>query len=64
MAHSAEVIGMAAFSLVGAILEELDKQHPGSKARILADVRSETSANAAAHPTGNSPAILEILNAF
>jgi tetrahydromethanopterin S-methyltransferase subunit C len=61
MAHSAEIIGLAAFNIVGAILDELDARHPGIKAEILNRAKTDATVEMHRNPGGNAAAILEVI---
>lgn len=62
MAHTAEDVGMAAFSLIGGILDELERQHPGSKQRILNGCKVACQQQIATNPGGNAANILNVIN--
>lgn len=62
MAHSPEILGLAGFVLVGQILEELERQQPGSKERILERAKSDMAPYAVLKDGGVVPqAILAVL---
>jgi len=62
MAHSAESVGLAAFSLLWCILDELEAEHPGSKRRILDASKAACHRALAENPDGNASALLEVIN--
>ena len=61
MARSAEMIGMAGWVLVDALLQELDKTDPGLRKRVYAKAIAENQAAAVTSPGGNALEILQVL---
>ena len=60
--HDAQIIGLAGFTLIGSILEELESMNRGTKARILANAKAACQAEAANNPGGNAAAMLAVIN--
>lgn len=58
MPHHTEIIGLASFVLMGAILEELENINPGTKDRIFTKAKAAVQRDA----TPNESAILAVLN--
>ena len=58
MPHDTEIIGLASFVLMGAILVELENNDPGTKDRILTKAKAAVQRDA----TPNDSAILAVLN--
>lgn len=54
-AHDVDAIALAAFSLVGSLIDELERSDPGARRRIVQNAISGQQAGA------NDPRVLELL---
>jgi len=60
--HSAEVVGLAGFVLLGPILNELERLSPGVKLRVLEDAKASVVQSIHTQPGGQGGAILAVLD--
>jgi len=61
MSVTAELLGLLSYEMAIAILDELNRQNPGTGARVLESVRSAVTEEAKGNAYGNNAEILEAL---
>ena len=61
MAASAETVGLAGWSLVNTLLEELEQTQPGIRRRVFTKAIADNEAEALSVPGGTATAIADLL---
>lgn len=62
MANRNEIMGLTAFHLVLALLDEADALSPGLRAKVLRAAKGAVQAEFARDPTGDARQVLDRLN--